>query len=110
VPCRNNIQDEIRAIKEDLKTEISDLRAGQEDLRSEVSAMEVKINAGQAELEERVTDKLDKQLKGVTSMVEQQTRNLREGIEATRRDTEDTAKLRGPVGGGGRPHEACGRW
>jgi hypothetical protein len=54
--------------------------------------MEVKINAGQAELEERVTDKLDKQLKGVTSMVEQQTRNLREGIEATRRDTEDTQR------------------
>jgi hypothetical protein len=31
---KNDIQAEIRAIKEDLKTEISGLRAGQEDLRS----------------------------------------------------------------------------
>jgi hypothetical protein len=47
--------------------------------------MEVKINAGQAELEERMTVKL-----------EQQTRNLREdlcrNIEATRQDVEATRR------------------
>jgi small-conductance mechanosensitive channel len=47
-----------------LKTEISDLRAVEEEL----------------EERDRVTDKLDKQLKDVTSMVEQQTRNLREDL------------------------------
>jgi hypothetical protein len=36
--------------------------------------------------------KLDKQLKGVTSMVEKQTRNLPEDIEATRRDVEATRR------------------
>jgi uncharacterized phage infection (PIP) family protein YhgE len=62
---KNDLQDEISAIKEDLRSELSDLRAGQ------------------TELEERVADKLDKQLKGVTSMVEQQRWNLREDLEAT---------------------------
>jgi predicted RNase H-like nuclease (RuvC/YqgF family) len=86
---KNDIQDEISANK-DLKTEISYLRAGQEDLRSEVCAMEDKRRT--AELEERRTDKLDKQLKGVTSMVEQQMRNLREDIEVTGRDMQVTRR------------------
>jgi hypothetical protein len=40
--------------------------------------------AGQAQLEKR----LDKQQKNVTSIVEKQTRNLREDIEGTRREIE----------------------
>jgi hypothetical protein len=43
--------------------------------------MEVKIHADQAELEDRVADRLHRQLKGVTPIVEQQTRHLREEIE-----------------------------
>jgi chromosome segregation ATPase len=65
---KNDIQDEISDIKEDLKT------------------------AGKTELEDRVADKLDKQFKGVTSMAEQQTWNLREDIEATRRDMAATRR------------------
>jgi hypothetical protein len=45
------------------------------------------IEAGQAEFEERVTCTVDTQLRDMSSMVEQQTRNLREdlsrNIEAT---------------------------
>jgi hypothetical protein len=40
------------------------------DIRSEVSALELKIHDGQAELEEKVTDRLVKQLKGMNYMVE----------------------------------------
>jgi hypothetical protein len=42
--------------------------------------MVITINAFQAELEERVTDKLDKRLKGMTSMEEQQTCNTSEDL------------------------------
>ena len=54
------------------------------DLLSEVNALESKINEGQAEMEER----FERQQKEVTSIMEQQTRHLREGIEATRRELE----------------------
>ena len=64
------------SITEGLKTEIN-------DLRSEVSALESKINEGQAELEERF-----ERQKEVTSIMEQQTWHLQEGIEATRRELE----------------------
>jgi hypothetical protein len=57
-------------------------------MRSEISA----IKCIQQEFEEKVTEKVDEHLKGVTSMVEQQTRNLREEFSselgATRRDFE----------------------
>jgi peptidoglycan hydrolase CwlO-like protein len=56
-------------IREELQTQIGDLYAGQ------------------AELEER----LDKQQKDINSVIEQNIRDLRDGIEATRRDLE--AKL-----------------
>jgi len=65
------------SIAERLKTEMN-------DLRGEVSALESKINEGQAEMEE----KFERQQKEVTSIMEQQTRHLREGIEATRRELE----------------------
>jgi phage-related protein len=56
-------------IKEGLKMESSVLRAGKEDLRNRVSAVVVKVNDGQTELDEKVTNRLDKQLKGLTSVV-----------------------------------------
>jgi hypothetical protein len=55
------------SIREQLKTEMN-------ELRSEVSALESRINVGQAEMEE----KFEKQQKEETSIVEQQTRHLRE--------------------------------
>jgi hypothetical protein len=54
-------------IKVGLKMESSVLRAGK-DLRNEVQWW-LKVNDGRAELDEKVTNRLDKQLKGVTSMV-----------------------------------------
>ena len=51
------------------------------DLWSVVSGLESRINEGQAEMEV----KLERHQKEVTSIVEQQTRHLREDIEATRR-------------------------
>jgi hypothetical protein len=69
-----------------LKTGISEIRSGQEGLKQEISAeiiditeelkngisaMETKLNAGQAEYEDRMTFTLYKHLKSVTAMVEQ---------------------------------------
>jgi hypothetical protein len=86
----------------EVKSDMSEIRA---DLITQVHAIESKMSncmsvireelqtqigdlcAAQAELE----DRFDKQQKDVNSMVEQQTRNLREDIEATRRELE--AKL-----------------
>ena len=71
------------------------------DPLSEVNALESKINEGQAEMEER----FERQQKEVTSIMEQSTRHLREGIETTRRELEaqlaavDVPSRR--VGGGG---------
>jgi hypothetical protein len=68
------------------------INAGQEELRQEISDFQERIRAGQAEFEERVTCTVDTQLRNMSSMVEQQTRNLRENlvrnIEATRQDFE----------------------
>jgi hypothetical protein len=60
------------------------LKAEMNDLRSKVSVLESKINEGQVEMEERS----ERQQKEVTSIMEQQTRHLREGIEATWRELE----------------------
>jgi predicted nucleic acid-binding Zn-ribbon protein len=65
----------VSTITEGLKTDMN-------DLRSEVSALESRINEGQAEME----GKLERQQKEVTSIVEQQTRHLWEDIEAIRRE------------------------
>jgi hypothetical protein len=87
-------------LKNDRKSEISALEtkinAGQEELRQEISAFQERIKAGQAEFEERVTCTVNTQLKNVSSMVEQQARNLRadlsRNIEATRQDVEATRR------------------
>jgi chromosome segregation ATPase len=75
----DELKTDICAVSYELKT---DILAVQE----EVSAMEDEINADQAELEQILKDKLDKQ----------QTRNLREdlsrNIEATRKDVEATRR------------------
>jgi TolA-binding protein len=77
----NIIEDKVgnhmSTVTEGLKTEMN-------DLRREVSELESRINEGQAEVEE----KFERQQKQVTSIVEQQIRHLREGIEATRRKLE----------------------
>jgi DNA repair exonuclease SbcCD ATPase subunit len=89
----------VYAGQEELKTYISALEtktnAGQEELKQEINAFQQRIRnieVGQAEFEERVTCTVDTQLKNMSSMVEQQTRNLREDlsrkIEATRQDFE----------------------
>jgi hypothetical protein len=56
-------------------------------MREELQTQKGDLCAGQAELEER----LDKQQKDINLVVEQQTRDLRESLEATRRDLQ--AKL-----------------
>jgi hypothetical protein len=65
-------------------------------LRQEISDFQERIRAGQAEFEERVTCTVDTRLEDVSSMVEQQTCNLREdpskNIEATRQDVEATRR------------------
>jgi chromosome segregation ATPase len=79
------VKDEVSAVKNELRQEIS---VFQERKRN--------IEAGQAELEERVTCTVNTRLEDVSSMVEQQTRNLREdlskNIEATRQDVEATRR------------------
>jgi DNA repair exonuclease SbcCD ATPase subunit len=65
-------------ITEGFKTKISDLRSEVSAIREELETQISDLSAGQAELEER----LDKQEKNVTSMLEQQARNLREEFEA----------------------------
>jgi chromosome segregation ATPase len=57
------------------------LKRDMNNIRSEVSALEAKINQGQSEMEKS----FERQQKEVTSIMEQQTRHLRGGIEATRR-------------------------
>lgn len=75
----NVIEDQLgncmSSIKGELKTEL-------DALRSEVRALELKLNDGQLVPEEKVTDRLARQLKGATSMVVQQTLNLQEEFEA----------------------------
>jgi uncharacterized phage infection (PIP) family protein YhgE len=87
--------------QEQLKTDIGAVTAGQEQLKADISAFETKINAGQEELrqgikafqerirnieagqaafEERVTRTVDARLKNVSSMVVQQSRNLRDAL------------------------------
>jgi hypothetical protein len=46
------------------------------DIQEKISAIQDRISTGQAELEERMTNNLDRQLKGVTTMVEQQVHKL----------------------------------
>jgi len=83
------------SITEGLKTEMN-------YLRSEASALESKVNEGQAEMEGR----FERQQKEVTSIMEQQTRRLREGIVATRRELEaqlSAVDVRSRRAGGGGP-------
>jgi predicted nuclease with TOPRIM domain len=118
-------------LKTELKTDIGAVTAGQEelknDMKSDISALETKINAGQEELrqeikafqerirnieagqaafEERVTCTVDTQLKNVSSMVEQQTRNLGEDLSKNIEATESGCTARpGPE----ECHQSCSR-
>jgi phage host-nuclease inhibitor protein Gam len=80
------VTDEISALETDVKGDISALEtkinAGHEELRREISVFQERIRnieTGQAEFEERVKCTVDTQLRNMY-MVEQQTRNLREGL------------------------------
>jgi N-methylhydantoinase B/oxoprolinase/acetone carboxylase alpha subunit len=80
--CRkNDIENSIIAVKDETN-------AGQEELRQEIRTFQEGIESRQAEFQERVTRTVNTRLEDVSSMVEQQTRNLREkisrNIEATR--------------------------
>ena len=73
----NKVGNCMSTIAEGLKTDLN-------GLRNEVSALESLVNEGKAEMEGR----LEGHQKEVTAIVEQQTRHLREDIEATRRELE----------------------
>jgi hypothetical protein len=53
---------------------------GQKEIKNDMSA----IKSGQAELEEKVTETLDKQLKGVIMVAEQEAQELREEFSSKR--------------------------
>jgi hypothetical protein len=105
----SELKSSISAVNSELKSKISFVSSHQvelghetsavqeqlnNDLRDEISATETKINAGQAEMEETTTDALDRQLKGVTSVVDQ-TRNLRQDFGRTSNPLDVTWRLRG---------------
>jgi hypothetical protein len=101
-------QDDLKTeLKNDIENSISDMRdnisaletiinAGQEELRREISVFQERIRnieTGQAAFEERVKCTVDTHLRDMSSVVEQQTRNLREdlsrNIEAGQADFEE---------------------
>jgi hypothetical protein len=85
----------------------SDLKIDINDILSEISA----IKYIQQECEQKVTEKFDKKLKGVTSVVEQQTRSLpREHRSYSTWYESHTTRLRGAIGGGRSPKAVRGLW
>jgi hypothetical protein len=78
------------SITEGWKTEMN-------DLQSEVSALESRLSGSQSEME----GKFERQQKEVTSIMEQQIRHFREGIEVTQR-------TRGSINRGRRSMATCG--
>jgi hypothetical protein len=97
---KNDMKSEISAVKNDIENSISavkgEISVVKNELGQEISAFQEGIRAGQAEFEESVTRTADTQLRNVSSMVEQQTRNVSEdlirNIEATRQDIETTRR------------------
>jgi SMC interacting uncharacterized protein involved in chromosome segregation len=95
---QEGLKSEISAVKYDIENSISALKdeisAVKNELRQEISTFQEGIRADQAEFEERVTCTVDAQWRNMSSMVEQQPRDLREdlsrNIEATRQDIEAT--------------------
>jgi gas vesicle protein len=92
---KNDIENSISAVKEKVSALETKINAGQEEFRREISDPQERIRnieTRQAEFEERVTCTVDTRLEDVSSMVEQQTRNLHEdlsrNIEATKQDFE----------------------
>jgi polyhydroxyalkanoate synthesis regulator phasin len=94
-----NVKYDISAEKNDISAVKGEVSAVKNELRREISDFQGRIRnieAGQAAFEERVTCTVDTQLGDMSSVVEQQTRNLREDlnrdIEATRQDVEATRR------------------
>jgi hypothetical protein len=70
-------------VKGDISAKEIKINAGQEELRREISVFQERIRnieTGQAAFEERVTCTVDIQLRNMSSMVKQQTCNLREDL------------------------------
>jgi gas vesicle protein len=104
---KNDIENSISAVKDDISALETKINAGQEELRQEINVFQERIkniDAGQAEFEERVTRTVNTRLEDVSSMVDQQTRNLREdlsrNIEASQVEFEErvTRNLREDLG------------
>jgi chromosome segregation ATPase len=92
----NDVKADISALETNMKDDISALEtkinAGQEELRLEISVFQERIKnveAGQAEFEEMVTRIVNTRLEDVSSMVEQQTRNLRKDLSRNMEATRD---------------------
>jgi gas vesicle protein len=98
------VKNDISAVKNDIENSISEnigaletkINAGHEELRQEINAFQERIRNiedGQEKFEERVTRTVNTLLEDVSSMVEQQTRNLREylsrNIEAGQAEFEE---------------------
>jgi gas vesicle protein len=83
---RIGIKSEIRAVKRDIENSISD----------NMSALETKINAGQEELGQEISDFQERIRAGQAEFEERATRNLREDlsrdIKATRQDVKATRR------------------
>jgi gas vesicle protein len=84
---QEGLKSDISALETNVKGDISALEtkinAGQEELRREFSVFQERIRdieTGQAAFEERVSCTVDTQLTNMSSMVEQQKRNLREDL------------------------------
>jgi hypothetical protein len=83
----------------------SKMSAGQEEIKKNISCIEDKISSdvsanrsGQEEFEEKMTDKLDKRLKGVVTLVEQQSQELREEFNNESQETwRDLGVARGEI-------------
>jgi gas vesicle protein len=96
---KNDIENSISDVKGDISAPETKINACHEGLGRGISVLQERIRnveAGQAAFEERVTCTVDAQLRDMSSVVEQQTRNLREDlnsdIEATRQDVEATRR------------------
>jgi hypothetical protein len=92
---KTELKNDISAVTDEISALETKINAGHEEFRRETSDFQERIRnieTGQAAFEERVTYTVDTQLRDMSSMVEQQTRNLREdlsrNIEATRRGFE----------------------
>jgi gas vesicle protein len=93
---RTGIKSRRSAVKNDIENSISDnmsaletkINAGQGELRQEISDFQERIRAGQAEFEERATHNLREDLSRDIEATRQDVEATRRDLEATQRDLE----------------------